>query len=79
MLFEQICVDFPVVDNFFGFIKIDSTWVLTSKLSVLMYHISYCKVLFDLSLKNLTKKLLTGAIKQNSDRKAFSLKHAGLQ
>ena len=37
-----------------------------------MYQILYCKVLFDLSLKNLTKNSLTGAIEQNSNRKAFS-------
>ena len=37
-----------------------------------MYQISYCKVLFDLSLKNLTKNSLTAAIEQNSNREAVS-------
>ena len=55
ILFEQIVIDFPAVDDFFRFTEIYSTWLSTSKHPVLMYQISYCKVIFDLSLKNLTK------------------------
>ena len=44
-----------------------------------MYQISYCKVLFDLLLKDLTKKSLTAAIEQNSKtEKPSQLKHADL-
>ena len=65
-------IDFPVVDNFFGFTKIDSTWISNSKRSVLIYQISYCKVLFDLLLKNLTKNWLTAAIEQKSNMLTFN-------
>ena len=70
--YEQTFIDFPEIDDFFGFTETDSTWISTSARSALMYQISYCEVLFDLSLKNLTKISLTAAIEQNSKRKALS-------
>ena len=58
-------IDFPVVDDFFGFTEIDS------ERSVLISKISCCKVLLDLSLKNLNKNSLTAALEKNSNREAF--------
>ena len=64
-------IDFPVVDDFFGFTEIDSTLISTSERSVLISKISCCKVLLDLSLKNLNKNSLTAALEKNSNREAF--------
>ena len=65
-------IDFPVVDDFFRFTEIDSTLISTSERSVLISKISCCKVLLDLSLKNLNKNSLTAALEKNSNREAFS-------
>ena len=72
ILFEQIFIDFHVVDDFFGFTEFNSTLISNSKRSVLMYQISKCKVTFGLPLKNLTKNSSTAAIEQNSNRNVFS-------
>ena len=71
IFFEQMFIDFPVVDDFFGFTEIDSTLISTSECSLLISKISCCKVLLDLSLKNLNKNSLTAALEKNSNREAF--------
>ena len=53
IFFEQMFIDFPIVDDFFRFTEIDSTLISVSEHSVLISKISCCKVLLDLSLKNL--------------------------